>query len=149
MSCNSPTTPCVKGWEWWTSQIRFLSPEPEIPEKSWHWHNLDLDSPLWHEDLDTYGRFTRILAFDILEHLRSPWDFLDSADEYGALFERAGFTVLSCDIETVHQPMTPEKVFDVFNSGAAAGYLNQQYFSTQLPEGFGGQVVSMPVQLAR
>lgn len=65
-----------------------MEPPPYRNER-WHWHNLNLDTPGWHEDLASYGRFTRILAFDILEHLRSPWDFLASChqllDESGSL----------------------------------------------------------------
>jgi trans-aconitate methyltransferase len=75
------------------------------------------------------------------QHFHSPWFFLDSADEYRALLEQAGFTISHCNIETVHQPMTPGKVFDAFCSGAAAGYLNQQYFTTELPEGFADRVL--------
>lgn len=77
----------------------------------------------------------------LYQHFRSPWFFFDSAAEYRALFEQAGFTIVYCDIKTVHQPMTPGKVFDVFNSGAAAGYLNQQYFSTEIPDGFADRVL--------
>ncbi len=78
---------------------------------------------------------------DMYTYFRSPWFFLDSADEYRALFKQAGFTVEHCQIETVHQQMTIERVFDVFNSGAAAGYLNQQYFSKELPEDFSSTVL--------
>ena len=67
---------------------------------------------------------------------RSPWFFLDSAEEYQALFEQAGFTVGTCRIAAVHQPCTPRKALDVFNSGAAAGYLNPACFSDPLPENF-------------
>ena len=38
--------------------------------------------------------------------------------------------------------MTAEKVLDVFNSGAAAGYLNQRYFSIELPETFSVKVLN-------
>ena len=78
---------------------------------------------------------------EMFKFFRSPWFFYDSAEEYRALFEQAGFTVEHCEIETVHQQMTIEKVFDVFNSGAAAGYLNQEYFSKELPEGFSRKVL--------
>ena len=67
---------------------------------------------------------------------RSPWFFLDSAEEYQTLFEQAGFTVNTCRIAALHLPCTPLKAFDVFNSGAAAGYLSQACFSDPLPEDF-------------
>ncbi|NTW49038.1 MAG: methyltransferase domain-containing protein, partial [Chlorobiales bacterium] len=66
----------------------------------------------------------------------SPWFFLESAEEYGKLFENAGFEVISCRLDEVHQAYSPEKALDVFSSGAAAGYLNQQYFSKSLPNDF-------------
>jgi trans-aconitate 2-methyltransferase len=72
---------------------------------------------------------------------RSPWLFLDSAAEYQALFEQAGFTVSICRLDEVHQPYTPAKAFDVFNSGAAAGYLNQACFSSTLPADFAERVL--------
>ncbi len=67
---------------------------------------------------------------------QSPWIFLETAEDYGALFEKAGFKVIHCQIDEVHRTTSPEKAFDVFNSGAAAGYLNQRYFSETLPEDF-------------
>ncbi len=78
---------------------------------------------------------------ELFAAFQSPWFFLDSADEYGALLKQAGFTVRFCRLETVAQKMASAKVFDVFNSGAAAGYLNQDYFSRPLPAGFAEQVL--------
>jgi trans-aconitate methyltransferase len=79
---------------------------------------------------------------EIYKYFRNPWFFCDSEEEYRALFEQAGFSVEHCKIETVHQFMTAEKVLDVFNSGAAAGYLNQRYFSIELPETFSVKVLN-------
>lgn len=44
---------------------------------SWKFKSLNLDHPDWATDIQQETRqFDCILAFDIIEHLRSPWDFL-------------------------------------------------------------------------
>jgi len=55
---------------------------------------------------------------------RSPWFFLETAQEYADLFEAAGFEVLDAEIREVTDRCSPEKAMEVFDSGAAAGYLN-------------------------
>ena len=59
-----------------------------------------------------------------------PWLFLDTAEEYAALFKRAGFTVPFSKIETVSTMHSLDEVMTIFESGAAAGYLNQENYST-------------------
>jgi len=59
---------------------------------------------------------------------RPPWLFLESADDYRALFEEAGFSVPFARIEEVRMRRTPDEVFSIFGSGAAAGYLNGEYY---------------------
>jgi len=78
---------------------------------------------------------------DLFSGFQSPWFFLESAEEYGELFEKAGFKVMDSHIDEVHQTVSPEKAFDIFNSGAAAGYLNQQYFTKTLPDDFSEKVL--------
>ncbi len=73
---------------------------------------------------------------DLFSSFQSPWFFLESAEEYKKLFEKTEFKISYCHIEEVHQIYPPGKAFDVFNSGAAAGYLNQRYFLKTLPEDF-------------
>ena len=67
---------------------------------------------------------------------RPPWLFLDTAEEYAALFKRASFTVPFAKIETVSTLHSPEEVMTIFESGAAAGYLNQGYYSTPVDEAY-------------
>jgi ubiquinone/menaquinone biosynthesis C-methylase UbiE len=67
---------------------------------------------------------------------RAPWFFLDSDHEYRTLFEQAGFIVSHCRIEEIHQRCSVDKAVDIFNSGAAAGYLNQAYYAEPLPVDF-------------
>lgn len=70
------------------------------------------------------------------QHFRSPWVFFDTAEEYAAVFERAGFSVASSAIVEVTQQCTPEKAFEMFESGAAAGYLNPDCYDTKLAPNF-------------
>jgi trans-aconitate methyltransferase len=59
---------------------------------------------------------------------RPPWIFLESAADYRILFEEAGFAVPFARIEEVRMQRTPDEVFAIFGSGAAAGYLNGKYY---------------------
>lgn len=70
------------------------------------------------------------------EHFRSPWFFLETAEDYARLFEDEGFTLLSSSIEEVGQRCSPEKAVEMFESGAAAGYLNPDCYDIPLPSGF-------------
>lgn len=65
-----------------------------------------------------------------------PWFFLDSTQEYRTLFEQAGFIVSHCRIDETHQRCSVDKAIDIFNSGAAAGYLNQSFYAEPLPADF-------------
>lgn len=67
---------------------------------------------------------------------RAPWFFLDSAHAYQALFEQAGFSVSHCHIAETLQRCSVDQAVDIFNSGAAAGYLNQAYYAAPLPADF-------------
>ncbi len=60
---------------------------------------------------------------------KAPWIFLDSPEEYSALFEHAGFTVPFSVIEEIKTLHSPDEVMTIFESGAAAGYLNQDYYA--------------------
>lgn len=66
-------------------------------------------------------------------HFRSPWIFFDTAGEYSAVFDRAGFTVLSSEIREVSMLCPPEKAFKMFDTGAAAAYLNQECYDIPFP----------------
>ena len=69
-------------------------------------------------------------------HFRPPWLFLETAEAYAVLFQRAGFTVDFSAIEEVHQRCPPAKAFEMFESGAAAGYLNPACYSAPWPGDF-------------
>ncbi len=71
---------------------------------------------------------------NIFLNFRNPWFFFDSPEEYRKIFEKHKFIVSYCRINTIKSFHSPEDVFRIFSSGAAAGYLNPDYYSIPLPE---------------
>ena len=69
-------------------------------------------------------------------HWRTPWTFFETAEEYEHLFAEAGFALVGGEIETVRQHCTPGRAMDMFDSGAAAGYLNPACYDVPLPQGY-------------
>jgi ubiquinone/menaquinone biosynthesis C-methylase UbiE len=76
----------------------------------------------------TYARF------------HSPWFFLESAEAYADLFCRTGFAVPFSRIDTSRSKHSLEQALAVFESGAAAGYLNPDCYEVPLPDGYGESV---------
>jgi trans-aconitate 2-methyltransferase len=72
----------------------------------------------------------------VFSAFRPPWFMLETAEAYAALFREAGFSIKYCSLEESRNRYTPEKVFDVFSSGAKAGYLNPACYDSPFPEGF-------------
>jgi len=72
----------------------------------------------------------------VFKHFKSPWFFLETAEEYRKLFEKFGFMVVFSKIECVKTKHTPEEVFGIFSSGAIAGYLNQEFYTVELTEDY-------------
>lgn len=69
---------------------------------------------------------------------RSPWLFLEAVDDYRELFGESGFTVPFAVIEEQVTTYSPEEVMTVFESGAAAGYLNRDNYTTRFDEEYCG-----------
>ena len=69
-------------------------------------------------------------------HFRPPWFLLETAEAYANLFNDAGFCVTSSAIDRVIQRCPPAKAFEMFESGAAAGYLNPDCYDAPLPPSF-------------
>jgi trans-aconitate 2-methyltransferase len=67
---------------------------------------------------------------------RAPWTFLETEDAYKELFRESGFQVLLCDMIEEHEAYSAGDVYKIFNSGAAAGYLNPQYYMHPFPPDF-------------
>ncbi len=70
----------------------------------------------------------------IFRYFKNPWFFLESADEYKTLFEDCGFKVIFAEIKKIVSEHTPDEVFNIFSSGAIAGYLNQDYYNIKLTD---------------
>jgi hypothetical protein len=66
----------------------------------------------------------------------TPWTFYETGDEYGRLFAAAGFDVVSAEVEELREHTTPERALEMFESGAAAGYLNPGCYDVAWPEGY-------------
>ncbi len=71
---------------------------------------------------------------------RSPWFFLESAEEYAALLERCGLGVRLARIEAIRTRHHPEGAMQVFESGAVAGYLAPQCYDAPLDSRYAGRV---------
>ncbi|MGE5173542.1 MAG: class I SAM-dependent methyltransferase [Betaproteobacteria bacterium] len=71
-----------------------------------------------------------------LSSFRPPWIFLDTAEEYSSLFKQAGFIVPFAVIEEIKTLHAPGQVITIFESGAAAGYLNQEFYGAPIAEAY-------------
>ncbi len=67
---------------------------------------------------------------------RSPWFFLQTAEDYAQLFREAGFLVPLARMEEPRARHSPGQVLKVFESGAAAAYLNPDCYQAALPQGY-------------
>jgi ubiquinone/menaquinone biosynthesis C-methylase UbiE len=76
------------------------------------------------DDPRTWSRFT------------TPWTFYETAEEYEHLFADAGFTLAGAEIEELREHCKPGRALDMFESGAAAAYLNPGCYDVPLPEGY-------------
>jgi 2-polyprenyl-3-methyl-5-hydroxy-6-metoxy-1,4-benzoquinol methylase len=59
--------------------VDMVKPENAVGA-TWQYRDLDLDSPAWSSQM-IEASFDLILAFDILEHLRSPYEFLSNCQK--------------------------------------------------------------------
>ena len=69
-------------------------------------------------------------------HFHSPWFFLETSQDYSNIFTMVGLHVLTSEIEDITQHCTPTKAIEMFESGAAAGYLNPDCYDIELPSDF-------------
>jgi ubiquinone/menaquinone biosynthesis C-methylase UbiE len=67
---------------------------------------------------------------------RSPWFLLEAAEDYADLFRAAGFTVPLARIDSARSRHPPGQALAIFDSGAAAGYLNPDCYGGALPGGY-------------
>jgi len=74
------------------------------------------------------------LTKDIFANFIQPWLFLNTSEEYSELFQNVGFMVKKSWIDEVVTYHSVEEAYKIFESGAAAGYLNQTYYSKPISE---------------
>jgi ubiquinone/menaquinone biosynthesis C-methylase UbiE len=67
---------------------------------------------------------------------RSPWFFLETSDAYSDAFRRADFVVPFARIEATSARYSPDQMLKVFESGAAAGYMNAECYGCFVPDGY-------------
>lgn len=102
---------------------------------------MGVQAPARTEYCPNFIRATTALLADprtrpTFARFRSPWFFLETPEAYAGLFEASGFAVSSCRIEEVTEYCSPSKAFEMFESGASAGYLNPDCYDILLPPGF-------------
>jgi trans-aconitate methyltransferase len=90
--------------------------------------------PTFLKAIDRAAKDRRTAA--VFSSFRTPWFFCDSAEEYGALFRKAGFDVPFATIEEQRTFHTPDQVMTIFETGAAAGYLNQHYYEAVIDDAY-------------
>lgn len=65
-----------------------------------------------------------------------PWTHFETAKEYAAVFESAGFIDVSAEIRTTESRHTVEQAFGVFSTGAMVGYLDRDNYASVPPDGY-------------
>lgn len=70
---------------------------------------------------------------EIFARFKTPWLFLNTAEEYGSLFLAAGFVLETCEIANKALDLTVEQCMAVFESGAAEAYLNPAFYNGGFP----------------
>jgi trans-aconitate methyltransferase len=88
--------------------------------------------PNFIQAIDDVGRDSR--TSHAFAGFRSPWLFLETADAYAELFRKSGFDVTFATLENLKSSHTPDKAMAIFESGAAAGYLNRAYYVSSVDE---------------
>ncbi|OGG93712.1 MAG: hypothetical protein A2508_08565 [Candidatus Lambdaproteobacteria bacterium RIFOXYD12_FULL_49_8] len=76
---------------------------------------------------------------EILAGLQNPWLFLETAEDYNALFLKALFSEVQSEIQTDRVKMTLSQAMNVFESGAAAGYLDPTHYPSPYPPSYEAQ----------
>ncbi|MFK7872898.1 MAG: class I SAM-dependent methyltransferase [Oligoflexales bacterium] len=61
--------------------VDIVEPEMQKKNQSWEYLSLNLDGRQWRDHLVSHDKYSLILAFDIIEHLKSPYDFLEACLE--------------------------------------------------------------------
>lgn len=129
---------CNSAFMWFTDPVKSLANMKRALRPG---GRAGMQAPATQEYGPNFIRAMRRVALDPRTRdtwaaFKSPWFFLETAEEYAQLFERAGFTVRWAALQTVITKHTPEEAFGVYLSGAAAAYLNEQYYEKPFSPGY-------------
>lgn len=69
---------------------------------------------------------------EVFSDFRRPWSFLENPEDYAQLFERNGLRIRDCEIVREEIVCDIDKAFQIYQSGAENGYLNQDYYQVPL-----------------
>lgn len=68
----------------------------------------------------------------VFQYFKSPWLFLDGAEDYSNLFKAAGFEIDHCRLINEKTMYTVDEVYGIFKLGAENGYLNKAYYNVPI-----------------
>lgn len=80
---------------------------------------------------------------DTFASFSSPWFFAETAEAYSTLFTRTAFLIKVADIRETRSSHTPEAALRIFKSGAAAGYLNRDFYQADWPDNYENDFLSI------
>jgi len=80
---------------------------------------------------------------------KSPWFFLETAENYKALAESAGFVSVQAKIVADGARRTPDEALRIFKSGAAAAYLNQDCYAATFPDSYAADFMDIMLDSLR
>jgi ubiquinone/menaquinone biosynthesis C-methylase UbiE len=131
---------CNSAFQWFTDAPRALA---NCHAALRHGGRMALQAPARREYCPQFLRAVEKLASDrrtadTWSRFRTPWTFYETGEEYGRLFAAAGFDVVAAEMEELREHTTPERALEMFESGAAAAYLNPGCYDADWPEDYAG-----------
>ena len=129
---------CNSAFQWFTDQPRALANCLAALRRG---GRMVMQAPARHDYGPSFIRAVDTLAGDprtagTWSHFRTPWTFYETAEDYERLFADSGFVLAGGEIEEVREHCTPGRALDMFDSGAAAGYLNPACYDVPLPDDY-------------
>jgi trans-aconitate methyltransferase len=129
---------CNSAFQWFTDPSRALANCHRVLKPG---GRMGIQAPASSSYCPNFVEAANALASDprtraVFAHFRSPWFFLETEADYARLFEACGFQVRQCQMETINEACFPDKLMILFDSGAAAGYLNPAYYATHWPDSY-------------
>lgn len=126
---------CNSAFHWFTDEPRALANCYAALRPG---GRMVMQAPARREYCPSFVRAVALLADDprtagIWSHFHTPWTFYETAEEYERLFADAGFVLVGGEIEELREHGTPGRALDMFESGAAGGYLNPACYDVPLP----------------